>query len=580
MPTHYLAIDLGAESGRVMLGTLADGRLALEELHRFANTPGNTDGALTWDIPGLFEEVKSGLRKAAARGLPFAGLSVDSWGVDYMLFDEAGEIIPPTFHYRDARAVRGVENAKARVDWKSIFEETGIQFMALNTIFQLAAESPERLARAAQMLTIADGFHRMLCGTGCIDQSNASTTQLYNPRARQWSKKLIGSLGFPERMFPRIVPCGSRLGPLSPEIMRETGLPPVEVIASCSHDTGAAVAAVPAIGEFPLPVRRGEGQGEGLAVAAIPALDSSGTNPSPRPSPHRMGRGSSSGSLVVTPTTGGEWAYLSSGTWSLLGVELSSPVITEACRDLNFTNEIGYGSTVRLLKNLVGLWLVQECRREWAAAGEDLDYGTLTKLAAEAAPFVSLINPADSRFIAPGRMPQKIAAFCRETGQPEPATPGATIRCALESLALLYRRTLRQLEQLLGSLHLQQVDAHRGHDAGRDALQRVQADRQVGPTSFKEMKFDRLHVVGGGSRNALLNQLTANALQIPVVAGPAEATALGNVAVQALALGHLPSLAAAREVIRASFEPTTCQPESAADWEKQFVRFDRLLAIA
>jgi rhamnulokinase len=524
MPTHYLAIDLGAESGRVMLGTLEDGRIRLEELHRFANTPGNTHGALTWNIAGLFEEVKSGLRKAAARGLPFAGLSIDSWGVDYMLFDEAGALIPPIFHYRDARAAHGVENAKARVDWKTIFDETGIQFMALNTIFQLAAESPERLGRAAQMLTIADGFHRMLCGVGCIDESNASTTQLYNPRSRQWSKKLIGALGLPERMFPRIVPCGSRLGPLSAEILRETDLPPVQVIASCSHDTGAAVAAVPA--------------------------------------------------------TGGNWAYLSSGTWSLMGAELSSPVITETCRELNFTNEIGYGSTVRLLKNIVGLWLVQECRREWAAAGEDFDYGTLTKLAAEATPFVSLINPADARFIAPGQMPRKIAAFCRETGQPEPATPGATIRCALESLALLYRRTLRQLEQLLGSLHLQKVDAHRGHDAGRDALLRVQADRQVGPTSFKGMKLERLHIVGGGSRNALLNQLTANAVQIPVVAGPAEATALGNVAVQALALGHLPSLAAARNVIRASFEPTTYQPESAADWEKQFARFDRLLANA
>jgi rhamnulokinase len=488
MPTHYLAIDLGAESGRVMLGTLEDGRLALEELHRFANVPIQSGGALTWDIPGLLQEIKSGLRKAAARGSRIAGLSVDSWGVDYMLFDEAGEVIPPTFHYRDARAARGVENAKVRVDWKTIFEETGIQFMALNTIFQLAAESPERLGRAAQMLTIADGFHRMLCGVGCVDESNASTTQLYNPRAGQWSKKLIGALGLPERMFPRIVPCGSRLGPLLPEITRETGLPPVEVIASCSHDTGAAVAAV--------------------------------------------------------PTTGANWAYLSSGTWSLLGVELTSPVITEACRDLNFTNEIGYGRTVRLLKNIVGLWLTQECRREWAVAGEDFDYSTLTKLAVEAAPFVSLINPADARFIVPGQMPRKIAAFCRETGQPEPATPGATVRCALESLALLYRRTLRQLEQLLGR------------------------------------KFERLHVVGGGSRNALLNQLTANALQIPVVAGPAEATALGNVAVQALALGHLPSLGIARNVIRASFEPVTYQPESAPEWEEQFARFDRLTAKA
>jgi rhamnulokinase len=484
MPTHYLAIDLGAESGRVMIGTLAEGRFALEEVHRFANTPVQVEGALTWNIPALFHEIQSGLRKAAAHGLPLSGLSVDSWGVDYMLFDEAGEVLPPTFHYRDARSARGVENATAHVDLKTVFEETGIQFMALNTIFQLAAESPKRLDRAAQMLTIADGFHRLLCGVACIDESNASTTQLYNPRTRQWSKVLIDALRLPERMFPRIVPCGSRLGPLSAEIARSTGLASLDVIASCSHDTGAA-------------------------VAAVPAMD-------------------------------GDWVYISSGTWSLMGVELASPVITEACREFNFTNEIGYGSTVRLLKNIVGLWLVQECRREWTAAGEYFEYAALTKLAAEAAPFVSLINPADARFIAPGQMPGKIAAFCRETGQPEPATPGATVRCALESLALLYRRTLRQLEQLLGK------------------------------------RLDRVHLIGGGSRNALLNQLTANALQIPVVAGPAEATALGNIAVQALALGHLPSLAAAREVIRASFELMTYEPESAQEWERQLARFDQL----
>jgi rhamnulokinase len=486
MTTHYLACDLGAESGRLMLGTLADGRLALEELHRFPNTPVRAAGSLTWNIPQLFDELKAGLRKAAARGLPFASISTDSWGVDYLLFDASGEVMSPTFHYRDARTGRGVEAVKARVRWETIFAETGIQFMPLNTIYQLAAETPHRLARAARLLTIGDGFNYWLGGVACVDESNASTTQLYNPRTKQWSRKLLGALGLPERIFPPLVPSGTKLGPLKSDLARATGLPPLDVVASCSHDTGAAVAAVPA----------------------------RGTN----------------------------WAYLSSGTWSLMGVELPAPVITDACRELNFTNEIGYGSSVRLLKNIIGLWLVQECRRAWAAAGEEFDYATLTRLAAEAPPFVSLLNPADARFLAPAHMPDAIAAFCRETGQPAPATPGATIRCALESLALLYRRTLRQLEQLFGR------------------------------------KIERLHIVGGGSKSGLLNQFTANALQIPVLAGPVEATAAGNILVQAITLGHLPSLGAARAVVRASFKVNTIRPEPGAEWERQYQRFERFFA--
>jgi rhamnulokinase len=493
MPTHYLAIDLGAESGRVMLGTLDGGRFSLEELHRFPNIPASNGNSLTWNLPQLFEETKAGLRKAAARQLPIASLSTDSWGVDYALFDDTGALMSPTFHYRDTRTARGVKAVKKRVDWKTIFDETGIQFMPLNTIFQLAAETPERLARAAQMLTIADAFNFLLCGTARIDESSASTTQLYNPRTKTWSEKLLHALGLPERMFPPIVPCGTRLGPLKSNISRDTGLPALEVIASCSHDTAAAVAAVPS--------------------------DSSQTQDT-RPHP---------------PT----WAYLSSGTWSLLGAELPFPVITDACRELNFTNEIGHGGSVRLLKNIIGLWLVQECRREWERAGQHFDYATLTQLATDAPPFVSLINPADPRFLAPGEMPQRIAAFCRENGQPEPQSPGATIRCVLESLALLYRRTLRQLEPLFGN------------------------------------KFERLHIVGGGSQNALLNQFTADALQLPVLAGPVEATALGNIAVQALVLGHLPSLAAAREVIRASFDLTTFPPQAGAGWEEQAARFEK-----
>jgi rhamnulokinase len=474
MTAHYLACDLGAESGRLMLGTLRDGTVALQEVHRFPNTPIKANGSLHWNIPKLEEELRTGLRKAGARQLPISSISTDSWGVDYLLFDQKGEMMTPTFHYRDPRTKKGVENAFAKTDWKSIFAETGIQFMALNTIFQLAAEAPERLHQARLILSIGDGFNHLLGGKAVVEQSMASTFQLYNPRTRSWAESLIQALGLPRPMFPPIVASATRLGFLAADLAKEAGLTAVEVIASCSHDTGAAVAAVPASGE--------------------------------------------------------NWAYLSSGTWSLMGVEWPEPIITETCRELNFTNEIGYGGSVRLLKNIIGLWLVQECRRHWASQGQEYDYASLAQLAAQAPPFVSLINPADQRFLSPGDMPARIADFCRETGQPVPATPGAMVRCILESLALLYRRTLLQVEQLIGR------------------------------------RIERLHVVGGGSQNELLNQFTANSLQIPVLAGPAEATAAGNVLIQAIALGHLPSLQAAREVVRNSLGMRTIQPQPPGAW--------------
>jgi len=485
MRTHYLACDLGAESGRLILGSLESGQLLLEELHRFPNTPVKAGNSMQWDIPKLFNELKTGLKKAALRKLTIASISTDSWGVDYMLLAEDGTLMPPTFHYRDKRTAHGVANMHAKVDWKTIFEESGIQFMALNTLFQLGAEAPERLRRASHLLLIADGFNYFLSGVIRAEETMASTSQLYNPRTKSWSKRLLRAAQLPERLFPTIVPAGSRLGPLKREIATESGLPPLEVVASCSHDTAAAVAAVPA--------------------------------------------------------SAGNWAYLSSGTWSLMGVELPSPMITDACRELNFTNEIGFGGSVRLLKNIIGLWLVQECRRVWAETGQEHDYATLTRLAAEATPFRSLINPADARFVSPGDMPARVAGFCAETGQPAPSSPGTTIRCVLESLALLYRRTLLQIEQLIGA------------------------------------KIERLHIVGGGSRNTLLNQFTANALQIPVIAGPAEATAAGNILVQAITLADLPSLAAAREVVRASSDLVRVAPGERDVWEAAYWRFTRLV---
>ncbi|RME91542.1 MAG: rhamnulokinase [Verrucomicrobia bacterium] len=484
MTTRYLACDLGAESGRLMLGTLESGRLRLEEVHRFPTGATEAAGSLHWDIERFFGEVREGLRRAAAAG-PIRAVSTDSWGVDYLLYDEADRIIPPVYHYRDPRCERGVQQVYSRVSWEEIFAETGIQFMPINTLFQLGAETPERLQRARRILGIGDGFNAWLSGVHKWETSLASTTQLYEPRSRQWSAKLLAAVGVRPEQMGEVVASGTVLGPMREELAAETGLQGVQVVAGLSHDTGAAVAAVPAQGQ--------------------------------------------------------RWAYLSSGTWSLMGVELPEPVINDTCRELNFTNELGYGGTVRLLKNIIGLWLVQECRRAWAAAGQEMDYATLTQLATEAAPFRALINPADARFLPPGGMPERIQAFCRETGQPVPETPGAIVRCVLESLALLYAETMDQLSRLIG------------------------------------WRPECLHIVGGGSRNRLLNQLTADALQMPVVTGPVEATAAGNVLAQAMALGEVGSHAEAREVVRRSFELARVEPGPAGPWAEARDRFRRLV---
>ncbi len=486
MPTHYLACDLGADSGRLMLGTLDAGKISLEELHRFPNGPVKSSGALHWNLEGLFNELKVGLKKAAERKLPIASISSDSWGVDYALYDERGTMLSPVWHYRDSRTALGVDNVNAKVRWPEVYAETGIQFMALNTIYQLAAEPAERLASAKQLLLIGDAFNYFCSGVARNEVSNASTTQLYNPQTRTWSKKIFSALKLREEMFAPICASGTKLGPLKKNLATETGLSQIEVIATCSHDTGAAVAAVPASGE--------------------------------------------------------NWAYLSSGTWSLMGVEWPQPVINDQSRSLGFTNEIGYGNSVRLLKNIVGLWIVQECRRQWAKEGKKYDYATLEKMAADAPPFVSLINPDDARFLAPDNMVKKIAEFCEETGQPVPASHAASVRCAYESLALFYRITLRKLEKLTGK------------------------------------KIEKLHIVGGGSQATTLNQCAANALKIPVLAGPTECTALGNILIQAMALGHLESHAAAREVVRNSFELKTFTPQNSAEWDAAAARFEKLVA--
>lgn len=486
-PQHYIACDLGAESGRVMLGTLDAGKLSLEEVHRFPSAVVRVFGSLRWDVLRIFEELKTGLRKIGQRKISAASVSVDSWGVDYVLFNNVHPMLSPPFHYRDARTDETYEKVREKIGAEEIFAETGIQFMQINTIYHLAsdAEKSRALLEVADgFLNIGDYFNYLFSGIARNDESNASTTQLYNPRTRTWSEKLIELLEIPRKIFPKIVAPGTVLGRLLPEVASETLLNDVQVVATCSHDTGAAVAAVPASGE--------------------------------------------------------DWAYLSSGTWSLLGVELPEPLISEKVRAHNFTNEAGYGGTTRFLKNIVGLWILQESRRAWERAGKNFDYAALNTEAQNAEPFRSLINPNAARFAKPGEMPEKIAAFCRETNQPAPETPGQFTRCILESLALLYRKTLEEIEQLTGR------------------------------------EISRLHIVGGGSQSALLNQFAASATQREVIAGPVEATAIGNVLVQALALGHIESLDAGRDVVRESFSVQTFQPQEMQSWNGAYQRFSQL----
>ena len=485
---RYLAVDLGAESGRVMLGTLEDGRISLEELSRFSNNPIREGDAIYWNIPTLLDGIREGLARAGALDQVITSVSADAWGVDYVLLDEAGEIMEPVFHYRHPRTAEGEKRVLAKVDWPTLFDESGVQYMLLNTSIQLGSEEPDRLARARTVLTVADAFNYLLSGVGKIEVSMASTTQLYNPRLANWSERLIGALDFPRSIFPEVAQSATTLGTLKPALAEESGLANVNVVASLSHDTACAVAACPAESD--------------------------------------------------------RWAYISSGTWSLMGLELSEPIVTDACRELNFTNEIGYGGSIRLLKNIIGLWLVQECRRAWAAGGNEYSYADLADLAASAEPHRSILNPSDPRFLAVDNMPQRITETCRETGQPVPESPGAILRCALESLALLYERTLREAEKLVG------------------------------------WQAEKLHIVGGGSRNALLNQLTADAANMEVVAGPTEATASGNVLVQSIAAGEVAGLAEARQIVRNSFDTESFKPNPSPELESIRARFDQLCGNA
>jgi rhamnulokinase len=486
---RLLAFDLGAESGRGVLGLFDGEKLQLEVVHRFPNGPVRTLDTLHWDVLRLHEEMMRALRMCAAQPQGIDSLGVDTWGVDFALLGSDGALLGNPRHYRDPHTEGILERAFTRVSRADIFDKTGIQFMRFNSLFQLLAMQRARsslLEAARTFLMMPDLFNYFFTGIQANEYSNASTTQLLDPFTRTWAHELIQSFHLSDHLFGPIVQPGTVLGPLRPSVAQETGLGSVPVIAPATHDTGSAIAAVPA------------------------------------------------GS--------GSWAYISSGTWSLMGVELDQPLVNEQALEANYTNEGGVDGSIRFLKNIMGLWLVQEVRRSCERAGQDLDYGELVRLAGEAPPFQSLVDPDDPSFILPDDMRQALASYCQSTGQAVPGEVGSVVRCALESLALCYRRVLERLEGLTGK------------------------------------RLETIHIVGGGSQNALLNQLTADACNRPVVAGPVEATAIGNLLVQALGLGIIGSLAEAREVVKQSFEVRTFTPQRPADWEQPYARFQQLIA--
>ena len=495
MPTtcDYLALDLGAESGRGLLGRFDGERLELEELHRFSNGPTRLLHTLHWDLPYLWAECKKALAKAAG-GRDLDGVGVDTWGVDFGLVGRGDVLLGNPVHYRDARTEGMVEAACAQVDRREIYEITGLQFLPFNTVYQLLAMARARsplLDAAETLLLMPDLFTWLLTGQRACERTDASTTQLLDPRNRAWSHPLCEKLDLPTQILPTLIDAGAEVGPLHPLVRDELGIPPTRVLATAGHDTAAA-------------------------VAAVPARDSANT---------------------AKPN----WCYLSSGTWSLMGVEIPAPIINDQTYQHNFTNEGGVLGTTRLLKNIMGLWLVQECRRTWARAGRDFEYFELVPKAEAAQPFASLVDPDDPSFFAPGDMPARIAAFCDRTGQPAPRDEGAFIRCCLESLALKYRWCVSRLEEIV------------------------------------DTKIQAVHVVGGGSKNVLLNQFTADATGRVVHAGPVEATAMGNLLIQAMGRKRLTGLAQLREVVARSFPVTTFEPRNPAAWDEPAARFERLL---
>lgn len=483
---RYVAFDLGAESGRVIVGSLREGRMELETLHRFPNGPVQIGETLHWDVLGIHRELKAGLQAYGAKyGRELRSLGCDSWGVDFGLLDQDGRLLTNPVHYRDARTNGIPERLFREFPKKEVFRTTGIQIMQINTLYQLYSmkcHGDPVLPLAACLLPMADLQHFFFTGEKVAEFTLATTTQLYDPSRKEWATGMLETLGLPTRILPDVVAPGTVIGTLRERIAQECGVRQTGVVAPACHDTASAVAAVPAEGE--------------------------------------------------------DWMYLSSGTWSLLGVERIEPIIDDHSYPLNFTNEGGVDGTYRFLKNIMGLWVVQECKRQWERDGDAMDYNEIVRIAEDAPPFATRIDPGDAAFLAPGGMPERIEAYCREHNRPVPESKGAMVRSLFEGLAMVYRETIEQIESLTGRT------------------------------------YNVLHVVGGGSQNHLLNQFVADCTGRVVKAGPVEATAYGNCLMQAIALGDIGSLAEARSIVRASVEVRTFEPSAdRAVWDDRYAHF-------
>ena len=483
MSKKVLAFDFGASSGRAMLAEFDGKDITMNEIHRFSNDPVKLQGTFYWDILRLMHEIKQGIVKAVNAG-GFDAIGIDTWGVDFGLLDKEGKLLGNPLHYRDENTMGIIEEADKVVPKAEIYERTGIQFARYNSLFQLyslATKRPDILERAEKMLFIPDLMAYFLTGEMKAEFTIASTSQMLDAKTQAWDDELLEKLSIPKKILPEIIPCGSISGMLSDEICEELGCKKVPVIAVASHDTGSAVVAVPNVTD--------------------------------------------------------DFIYISCGTWSLFGTELSKPIINEKTEKYNFTNEGGYGGKVRLLKNIMGLWLIQESRRQWIREGFDVSYGDLEKEALACEPFKCFVDVDDDAFSLPGNLPKRIQEFCQKTGQYVPQTRGEIMRCIYQSLAMKYSYTYERLEDITGK------------------------------------KYDAIHMIGGGTKDNLLCQMTADFCKINVIAGPIEATATGNVAVQMIALDEFKNITDARQIIANSLNPVYYNPRAEIDCEAAYREF-------
>lgn len=461
---RVLAFDFGASSGRAIIGTYDNGKISLEEVHRFSNDPVTVNGTMYWDVLRLFHEIKQGIIKAKHAG-GFDSIGIDTWGVDFGLIDKFGCLVENPIHYRDKRNLGMIEEAEKIVSKKEMYEKTGIQFMDFNTLFQLLSlkkNRPHILERADKLLFMPDLFSYMLTGKMVTEYSIATTSQMIDFNTHDWNYELLEKLDIPTDIFAPIVKSGTTVGNLSDEICEELGVEPVPVIAVCGHDTQSAITAVP------------------------------------KPE--------------------GDIAFISSGTWSIFGTELDKPVVNDKTFELNITNEGGYDYVTGFLKNIIGLWLIQESRRQWRKEGKEYSFAELEKMALEAKPFMCRIDPDSPEFTPPGNIPKRVCDYCERTGQYVPQTVGEIMRCIYESLALKYKDTFEMIKECTGK------------------------------------DYDCLHIIGGGTKDTLLSRMTAEACGCTVKTGPVEATVFGNVVIQLISNGEIGSIKEAREIVSRSEE--------------------------